>query len=77
MHDFQQLRCNPIECVPTLFSLVLYIMWQKTPLLTIASHIMWLGCNALMYSKLELVTVYAVVAFKSVKNRFCQNIFNL
>jgi len=24
-----------------------------------------------MYSKLELVTVHAVVAFKSVKNRFC------
>jgi len=24
-----------------------------------------------MYSKLELVTVYAMVAFKSVKSRFC------
>jgi len=24
-----------------------------------------------MYSKLELATVYAVVAFKSVKNKFC------
>jgi len=25
----------------------------------------------LMYSKLELVTMYVVVAFRSAKNRFC------
>jgi len=67
MHDFQQLRCNPIECVPTLFSLVHHVE-ENSVNHCFSYNVVRLH---LMYSKLELVTVYAMVAFKSVKSRFC------
>ena len=75
MHDFQQLRCNPIECVPPLFSLVHHVAENSVVNHCFSYNVVRLH---LMYSKLELVTVtvYAVVAFKSVKNRLCKkNIF--
>jgi len=60
IHDFQQLRCNPVECV---FTVCTYVK----KLLTTASHMQlrWLyiiGSISVPYVK---VTLYAMVAFKA------------
>jgi len=71
MHDFQQHRCNPIECVPTLFRLVHHVAENS-----VVNHCSYNVVRLhLIYSKLELVTVYAVVAFQSVKKVLLEKYF--